>query len=287
MSGVRYSLRVANSFVITTATNTVLLGGDRYGEAAFTVTNQTARAIRARSSLIALDPTQAPWLTLAGTAERDYPPGGTEQVSVAVAIPQGVPAGRYSFRLDVVSVVLPDEDWAQGPVVAMEVPVSTEPVEPPPPEPAGYLETLLGAYAGGLALGAIGASLGLFVLLSETGTTDIVAAIAAAFITAIVAIIFAFVLGIIGMWIGSAVGAAVALRIRGFKDPWRTTVPLAFLFPVWAVLVFSIITSIMTSLDIDNGVVVIMALLLAAILAITLPALGGRAWARWRTTGGL
>ena len=276
------------AFVITTATNTVLLGGDRVGAAAFTVTNQTGRAFRARSSLVALDPTQAGWLTLVGTAERDYPIGGTEQVSVGVAVPPEAAAGRYPFRLDVVSVVLPDEDWAQGPVVAFEVPISTEPIIPPAEEPPGYLETLLGAFAGGLPLGAIGAGIGLLVLVAaSSGTGDFVADIAAAIATAFVAIFLAGALGIIGLWIGSAVGASLVLRSRGFRDPWRTAVPLAVLFPVWAIIVFTVILTIVSALDIDNAGVVILALLLSAVLAIAGPALAGRAWARWRMTGRL
>ena len=249
---------MASAFVITTATNTVQLGPDRLGEAAFTITNQTARAIRARSSVVALDPTQPAWLSVGGTTERNYPAGGTEQITVAIAVPPEAPAGRYTFRLDVVSVVLPDEDWAQGPVVACEVPVSDEPIREPEPEPRGYLETLLGAYAGGLPLGFIAA-----VLADNQGP------------------------GFIGLGIGSVIGAGLALRIRGFKDPWRTILPLAVLFLVWGLLVHAVLLNLFSSRRLSNDVLELIALLLAAIVAITLPALAGRAWARWRTTGGL
>ncbi len=141
---------------------------------------------------------------------------------------------------------------------------------------------------GGLPLGAIGASLGLLVLLSAIeGTGDIFADIAAAIAVAIVAFLLAFALGMIGMWIGASVGAGLVLRIRGFRDPWRTAVPLAVLFPVWAIVVFSIILSIVSAIDSDSPAVTILAILLAALISIAVPALGGRAYARWRMTGGL
>ena len=63
-----------------------------------------------------------------GTAERDYPIGGTEQITVAVVVPPEAAAGIYPFRLDVASVINPDEDWAKGPLVAFEV---TGPARPP------------------------------------------------------------------------------------------------------------------------------------------------------------
>src|SRR4249920_372048 len=126
---------MATAFVITTATNTVLLGPERAGTAVFTITNQTGHAVRARTALVAIAPTQAGWLTLAGLTERDYPIGGTEQLSVSVAVPPEATEGLYPFRVDVVSVLRPDEDWAQGPVVAFQVPAppDTKPIPKPIP----------------------------------------------------------------------------------------------------------------------------------------------------------
>src|SRR3954467_6012087 len=149
---------MATAFVITTTTNTVLLGAGRPGTAVFTATNQPGPAVRARATLTAVAPTQAAWLTLAGLAERDYPIGGTEQLSVSVAVPPEAPAGRYPFRLDVVSVLLPDEEGAQGPAVALETAPPREPVpvpNPVPVEPRGYVETLAGALLGGIVLGLL------------------------------------------------------------------------------------------------------------------------------------
>jgi hypothetical protein len=280
---------VAASFVITSPTNTVLLGIDRTGQAAFTVSNQTGRGVRARASVAALDPTQSPWLALAGTSERDFPIGGTEQITVTVTVPPEAAAGLYPFRLDVASVVNPDEDWAQGPVVAFQVPALPLPLpEPLPAEAPGYVETVLGAFAGALPLGAIGVGIGLLLLVLIAGDSgdplqDLVNAIAVAFI----AVFLAAALGIIGLWIGSAVGAGMTLRARGFRRPALTAVPLAVLFPVWAIFIFAVVIGVLGAANVDNGIVVVMALVIAALLAVLVPALGGRAFARWRMTGGL
>jgi hypothetical protein len=47
------------------------------------------------------------------------------------------------------------------------------------------------------------------------------------------------------------------------------------------------VLSAVSAIDNVPGAVVIMAILFAALLAVTVPALGGRAFARWRLTGGL
>jgi hypothetical protein len=278
---------MATAFDITTATNTVLLGADRTGTAVFTVTNQTGHAVRARASLVAMAPTEAGWLTLAGLTERDYPIGGTEQLSVTVAVPVEATGGRYPFRLDVVSVLLPDEDWAQGPVVAFEIAATPEPIpepKPPPAEPRGYVETLGGALLGGIALFLLLGGIGLGIGLAASGSAiDLGGAIGAI----IGALLLAVFLGFIGLWIGATAGAGLTLRIRGFVDPWRTALPLALLFPIWAIIAFAIVFSISDAVNANGGIVGFIVLLIAAFLAVTPPALGGRAWARWRKTGGL
>jgi hypothetical protein len=246
---------MAAPFVITSPTNTVLLGTDRTGQAAFTVSNQTGRAVRARASVAALDPTQVGWLAVTGLSERDYPTGGTEQITVTVTVPPDVAGGLYPFRLDVTSVVNPDEDWAQGPVVAFQVPPVKD--RPRPIERRGYLETLLGAYVGGLGLGAIISGLLLLLFGQFSSTPGIV--------------------GVIAMWIGSVVGAYVALRIRGFAEPRRTMIPLAIMFP-FAALVIMLGTALFGSPIVT---------IIGAILTVTVAALGARAFARWRATGGL
>ena len=285
---------MAAPFVITSPTNTVVLGPNRTGEAAFSVTNKTGRAIRARASVVAIDPTQPGWLSLGGMSERDYPIGGMEQITVTATVPPEAAAGIYEFRLNVVSVVNPDEDWAQSPVVAFQVPVidvpPPPPPPPPPPDPPGYVETVLGAFAGALPLGAIGVGIGLLLLLLVVvagGSGDPWQDLANAIATALISLFLAAALGILGLWIGAAVGAWVTLRARGFQQPGLTAVPLAVLFPIWAIFIFVVVISILGAVDAESGIVIVMALVLAALLAVVVPALGARAFARWRLTGGL
>jgi hypothetical protein len=282
---------VAAPFVISSPTNTVVLGPDRTGEAAFSVSNQTGRAVRARASVVAIDPTQVGWLSIGRTAERDYPVGGMEQITVTATVPPEAAAGVYQFRLNVASVVNPDEDWAQSPVVAFQVPeIEIPPPPPPPAEAPGYLETVLGAFAGALPLGAIGVGIGLLLLLLVVvagGSGDPWADLAKAIATALISLFLAAALGILGLWIGSAVGAWVTLRARGFRQPGLTAVPLAILFPVWAIFVFIVVISLLAAVNAESGIAIVMALVLAALLAVAVPALGARAFARWRLTGGL
>jgi beta-lactam-binding protein with PASTA domain len=47
-----------------------------------------------------------------------------------MSAPPGTPAGKYSFRLNVLSVQNPDDDFAEGPVVAFEL-AEAKPVPPP------------------------------------------------------------------------------------------------------------------------------------------------------------
>jgi eukaryotic-like serine/threonine-protein kinase len=112
---------MARIFEITAASDTVRLGGDAQGEMAFTVTNISGRAVRGRAKTVPQDPALKTWLSISGEPERDFPVGGTQQFSVKVAVPAGTKSGKYNFRLDAVSVQNPDEDYTQGPNVAVSV----------------------------------------------------------------------------------------------------------------------------------------------------------------------
>src|SRR5688500_12186975 len=112
---------MANSFAITAATNTAVLGAQRRGEASFTVTNVSGRAVRGRARAVASSAVAQDWLSLAGDAERDFALAGTQQFTVQIAVPPAAPPGPYTVRLDVANVADPDEDFAQGPTVAFEV----------------------------------------------------------------------------------------------------------------------------------------------------------------------
>jgi hypothetical protein len=121
---------MAHIFAITSAVDTVPLDGRR-GEITFTVTNSTGRPLRGRAVAIPLGNTKKEWLTLGGESERDFSSTGTQQFTVNFVAPPDAAPGKYPFRLDVLSVVNPDEDFTEGPAVTAEIGAS--PLPPPKP----------------------------------------------------------------------------------------------------------------------------------------------------------
>lgn len=112
---------MASTFSITSTSTAVHLDAQQRGEVAFTVSNTSGRSVRGRAKLVAQDPAQRDWLTVAGDTERDFPVSGAQQFIVQVAVPPASKEGKYVFRLDAVSVQNPDEDYTQGPTVAFTV----------------------------------------------------------------------------------------------------------------------------------------------------------------------
>jgi hypothetical protein len=130
-----------NVFSITAASSTVRPDAGGHGEVPFTVSNLTPNAIRGRARVIAADPKLGSWFKISGDAERDFAPNGTQQYTVQLNTPRGANPGKYSFRLDVFSVALPDEEYAQGPNVGFEIAVPTPP--PPPKFPIWIIPVLV------------------------------------------------------------------------------------------------------------------------------------------------
>ncbi|HKQ72320.1 MAG TPA: PASTA domain-containing protein [Blastocatellia bacterium] len=108
-------------FAITIANETTRLDNEGKGEASYTVTNSSTRPIRGQLKVKALGSTKAEWLSIGGETERNFAPNATQQVAVKIYVPPGTPAGKYSFRLDVVSVANPDDDFSEGPEALFEV----------------------------------------------------------------------------------------------------------------------------------------------------------------------
>lgn len=120
------------SFAITTVSNNVPLDDSRKSQVAFTVSNTSTQPMRGRANIVPLTPVAAPWLSLLGEPERTLPAAATEQYTVQLNVPSSIPAGSYSFRLDMVGVDNPDEDFVQGPSVSFTVPAPV-PVKKPFP----------------------------------------------------------------------------------------------------------------------------------------------------------
>jgi hypothetical protein len=82
---------------------------------------------------VPITPTQEGWLTLEGGPQREIPADGVATYTVRVAVPEGAPAGRHSFRLAVANIENPEGDYVEGPPVSFEVPSASN--GPPPPFP--------------------------------------------------------------------------------------------------------------------------------------------------------
>lgn len=109
------------SFTITAAGPRVNLDSSRTARAQFTVTNTTPQPLRGRLLPRPTAPASPDWFTIVGESVRDFGPDAAEQVVVELEVPLGAPAGAYSFRLDAVSQLEPDEDFTEGPSVAFDV----------------------------------------------------------------------------------------------------------------------------------------------------------------------
>lgn len=112
---------MARVFTITAADNSVSLKKDGSGEITFTVSNVTARPIRGRVKLVALESAKPEWLSIAGESERDFSPGATHQVTVKIAVPSNTPPAMCSFRVDAENIANKDEEYDEGPSVAFKV----------------------------------------------------------------------------------------------------------------------------------------------------------------------
>jgi len=115
------------SFTVTAAGQKVTLDASGAAQAPFTVTNTSAQTLRGRLLTRPTDPAKAEWLSIVGESTRDFAPNAAEQVVIQLNVPQTTPPGTYSFRVDAVSELAPDEDFTEGPSVAFEV------AAPPPP----------------------------------------------------------------------------------------------------------------------------------------------------------
>ena len=118
---------MAHVFHITSANNRFELDPQGHGSLTFTVSNASGRPMQARAVIVPLGGTEAGWLTIEGEPERQLSTNGTEIFVVRAAVAQGAAAGDYTFRLDVVSEENPDEDFVEGPPVAMHVQASEAP----------------------------------------------------------------------------------------------------------------------------------------------------------------
>ncbi len=108
-------------FAITAARDTVTLDNQGRAEVSFTASNTGPKPIAGQAKLVPIGSTKESWLSLEGEHERKFAKGEAQQFTVKIAAPPGTPAGKYSFRLNIISVENPDEEFTEGPSVSFEV----------------------------------------------------------------------------------------------------------------------------------------------------------------------
>jgi PASTA domain len=108
-------------FAITAARETVTLDNEGRADVSFTASNSGPKSMAGRMKLVPLGPTKAAWLSLEGEPERNFAKGEAHQLTVHIAVPRGTPVGKYSFRLNIISVENPDDEFTEGPSVSFEV----------------------------------------------------------------------------------------------------------------------------------------------------------------------
>jgi hypothetical protein len=112
---------MSSIFAITITTNSIRLSDNRPGEVVFTVSNTSNRPVRGRARLVLPANAPADWFTIVGAAERDFAPAATQQYTVQANPAATEAGGRYLLRLDMIGVQNPDEEFAEGPTVTVEV----------------------------------------------------------------------------------------------------------------------------------------------------------------------
>jgi hypothetical protein len=199
---------VTAEFSITTASNQVVLDDLRRGHAAFTVQNESGRAISASGRVVVQPPAQAAWLAVAEPVQRAFAPGEAQAYGVDLVVPNSAPDGDYAFHLEMVDVANPDDFVSPGPGVTFHVSGPVTP--PPPPQRAGYLATVAGAMVGAFVLG-------LLAMPFSSPPAEYAAQL-----------------------VGAVAGAAGNLRWRGYAGAPITAGILAVCWAVWSALLFGV-----------------------------------------------
>jgi hypothetical protein len=279
------------TFTVTTSTDRVKLDGSRRGRASFNATNISSRQIRGRAQVFSLGDSRPEWFSLEGDSQRPFPAGTSQQFDVLVELPEAA-AGQHQFRLDVIGVEVPDEDFGQSePVI-----VALAGAPAPPPKSKGYLTTFAGAMLGGLAGALVGTLPGSIVFISLSHQTfannpgaSIGEVLAQAFVdTIVVALIGAalLLLGVfVGLWIGPVLGAYVALRSRVHLYVGWTVGLLAVIQPIVVVLLVLLAGLLFKSVKQAGPELAI--LIVLAVLAVAIPPWLARGAARLIKVHGL
>ncbi len=145
------------SFAITADDKPLTLDDKGSAELTVNVSNTSAKPIRGQAKLVPLGTTRLDWLRINGEVERierNFAANEAQQFVIRITPPSGTPPGKYSFRVNVMSVQNPDDDYAEGPVVSFEVRGSTITADKGKVKPFPWFYIILGVIllAGGVAV---------------------------------------------------------------------------------------------------------------------------------------
>ncbi len=110
------------TFDITRPKDVIRLNPDGRGDIPFTVTNVTAKPIRARLEIKPDNPADQSIFTVEGGLDRTLRPNETQNIRTLVAAGPGTAAGSHKFWLKVVDTELPDDNFAESQSVEFLVP---------------------------------------------------------------------------------------------------------------------------------------------------------------------
>lgn len=97
------------------------------GSLRFTVNNKAGYGVSGRASVLPQGDANAAWFAVEGEAQRQFPASGSHVYTVRIQVPHDTPPGRHAFRLRVVNVNDPDNDFAESSVAGFEVPAAAGP----------------------------------------------------------------------------------------------------------------------------------------------------------------
>lgn len=95
------------------------------GSIQFTVNNKAGYGVSGRASVQPQGDAKTEWFAIEGEAQRQFHASGSHVYTVRVQVPPGTPPGRHAFRLRVVNVNDPDNDFAESSVAGFEVAAAT------------------------------------------------------------------------------------------------------------------------------------------------------------------
>ncbi len=93
----------------------------RTAEIGITVSNVSGRRLVARPSVHAPDAQVASWVNVDQPHEQDLDEGETRRLAARIEIPASISPGTYTCRIIVSNVENPDEEFAEGPDLTIEV----------------------------------------------------------------------------------------------------------------------------------------------------------------------